>query len=492
MNAKQLTIAKSGVPVTLDPAFAQSGNELTFVGLAYETLINLDPQRRGGGPAFLPGLAHTWHSNPAGDRWTFVLSQRHFADGRPIDGEAVKQSLERLASSGSFGSRRLGMIHRISVPRPEVVEIELSRRSSTFLCELAASYASIVSPGAFFPSEQALLSRATAGSGPFQVLLFDDRQIVMRGNRFHPELIGDERIVFPFVVDSRVRRRAVESGQFDVVENLSLEDVQVLEGNASIEVITERSSLLTYLSLNCMSKAFASGERRAAFADYLAELDLAEVFGPRAVALTSYVPMGLGPVVERAMTRKPPMPSQSERVRQLFSDQPLRFLVDYPGNQSYWSDVTHLVSQALGKLGVKVDIDRVRYETMRRKIEAGDFDVTVGDWNLEYADRAAVLNYWLHSRYLGLAGNTSRYQNPFVDRLLDEADAAADCHVRDALMVQAQTLAQNECPYIPIVQRHFHFAYHTRVRGVARTDSLGWQGLSQEGVIRYFNAQART
>ncbi len=489
MNPKQLTIAKSGVPATLDPAFAQSGNELTIVGLAYETLINLDLRRRDGSLAFLPSLAKTWHANPRGDRWTFVLYQKRFADGRPINGDAVKRSLERLLSSGGFGSKRLSMIRRISVPRPEAVEIELSRRSSTFLCELAASYASIVSPGAWMPSAEAGLLRTTAGSGPFQVSFFDERQLVMEANSFHADVYGKERIVFSFVVDSQLRRKLLESEHIDVAENLSSEDIQVLEGNPTIEVASGRSSLLTYMILNNMSKAFACSERRAAFAAYLEELNLAEVFGQRTTALMSYVPTASGHAVNSLMTETSEQALRQERVRQLFADQSLRFLVDYPGKQSYWSDVTRLVSVALRKLGVVVHIDRVRYKTMKSKIDTGDFDITVWDWNLEYPDPAAVLNYWLHSRYLGLAGNLSRYRNATVDQMLDDADGSADWNARNALLLQAQTMARAECPYVPIVQRHFHFAYNVRAREVVRTDYLGWQGLSREGVLRYFAKQ---
>ena len=62
-------------------------------------------------------------------------------------------------------------------------------------------------------------------------------------------------------------------------------------------------------------------------------------------------------------------------------------------------------------------------------------------------DPDGLFTYLFHSKS---AANTSRYVNPEVDRLLDEARALADQNVRAKLYKEAQGHMTRDLPYIPL------------------------------------------
>lgn len=480
----RLTIAKSGTPVTLDPASAQSSNELTIVALAYETLVRvayLDGEYR-----VVAGLASKWETNLAEDQWTFTLTERCFCDGTPVTAGAVIASLTRLKGMNSFASHRLRAIASFSAPSDAVLVIALSSADRNFLFELTGSYASIVAPaGLIGRSEQ--LARATFGSGAFQVSHFDEVHLRMNARQGKSDLADDAEIEFLFIEDSAERRALLEMNTVQLAENLSAADMEQLMANPDILPVSARSALLTYMVLNCRRGPFADVKIRQALADSLNFSKFAAIFGDGATALVSIVPLGVCEGFGSIRAGNAGRSSAAERLRHYLGDRPLRFLVDFPGDQSYWSDAAKLLREELNAAGIDVQIERDTFSEMRKRLDAGDFDITVVDWNLEYPDPAGVLDYWLHSAFAGLAGNFAGYSNHLVDHLLESARSARYGAAMEKLQ-EAERLALSDVAYIPLVQRHFHFAVRRDVKEIMRADTMGWQGLSKDGITSFFKS----
>lgn len=123
---------------------------------------------------------------------------------------------------------------------------------------------------------------------------------------------------------------------------------------------------------------------------------------------------------------------------------------------------------------------------MREKIDAADYDIVITDWNISYQDPGAVLMYWLHSRFCGLRGNIAHYKCEQIDNLLEFSEHSTSHTERRATLRTIEDLAQNNCPYIPLVQRHYHMAATIEASTVVRTDALGWQSLSIPGLLNFF------
>jgi peptide/nickel transport system substrate-binding protein len=484
---KLLTIAKSGVPVTLDPASAQSSNELTIVGLAYETLLRVE--NVSGEYRIVSGLATKWETNEARDQWTFTLAKRRFSDGSLLHARTVIASLTRLKGLSSFASTRLRYIASFATLSNEIIVIKLTSAVRNFLFELTAPYASIISPtGLMVKADE--LARTTYGSGDFQVTHFDEVSLVMSTPLQSSKSDDAAVIKFVFIEDSTQRRIQLELNKLQLAENLSPTDIQQLSSNPDIHVVTTRSALLTYMTINCQRGPFVDIRLRKACASCLSLSSLKGIFGANATPLASIVPLGVYEGFGKIRHQADFESIDARILQRAFHDRPLRFLVDFPGEQSYWSDIATVLSRKLKSLGVRVEIERVTFADMRARLNTGDFDVTVVDWNLEYPDPAAVLDYWLHSEFTGLAGNVAGYSNKTVDRLLESARCAEPMLALSKLR-ESEAIALSDCAYIPLVQRHFHFAVRCVAKEIIRDDKLGWQGLSNDGIWSFFRKNSR-
>lgn len=97
-----------------------------------------------------------------------------FADGTPLDAEAVKFTFERIKAIGAGPSELFPSLDRVEVVGPLAVRFILSKPFGPFLSTLAHPAASIVNPKvvrahatADDPWARNYLATNTAGSGPF-------------------------------------------------------------------------------------------------------------------------------------------------------------------------------------------------------------------------------------------------------------------------------------------------------------------------------------
>ncbi|HEU5321199.1 MAG TPA: ABC transporter substrate-binding protein, partial [Methylomirabilota bacterium] len=90
-------------------------------------------------------------------------------------------------------------------------------------------------------------------------------------------------------------------------------------------------------------------------------------------------------------------------------------------------------------------------------------------WIADYPDPENFLTVLFHSRNAGVAGNTSRYRSPPVDRLLDEADAMPAGPARDARYRQAEQTILDEAVWISLYHYTSRALIKPYVRGLERS-----------------------
>src|SRR5690606_22174314 len=92
-----LVIGKAADPQTLDPAVTIDNNDWTVTYPAYQKLMRYKQEGGKGSTEVEGDLAESWTVSDDSLTWTFKLrSGQKFADGSPVDAEAVKFSFERL------------------------------------------------------------------------------------------------------------------------------------------------------------------------------------------------------------------------------------------------------------------------------------------------------------------------------------------------------------------------------------------------------------
>lgn len=138
-----LTIATTADQGTIDPAVTMDNSAWKLTYPAYERLVEYD----GGSTKVKPGLAKEWKVSKDGKTWTFTLNEGHkFADGTPVDAEAVKKSFERLKKIAKGPSEVYSLVSEIKAENPTTIIFKLKENFPPFLSTLAANYGSIVNP----------------------------------------------------------------------------------------------------------------------------------------------------------------------------------------------------------------------------------------------------------------------------------------------------------------------------------------------------------
>ena len=111
-----------------------------------------------------------------------------------------------------------------------------------------------------------------------------------------------------------------------------------------------------------------------------------------------------------------------------------------------YQQISQLAQEQLKLIGLKVNIQPVSVSDWYPQLISGAINFLPIRWT-QRPDPDGLFTYLFHSKS---AANTSRYVNPEVDRLLDEARGLADQNVRARLYREAQGHMTRDLPYIPL------------------------------------------
>jgi peptide/nickel transport system substrate-binding protein len=196
------------------------------------------------------GLASNWEVSDDLLTYTFTLRKGvMFHDGTEVTAEDVKYSYDRIANPDT------GAIMQFVFSRTESVEVEddytvvinQSDAYQPFLRQLAFSGTSIVPAGS---GDQ--LGETPVGTGPFRFVM---RQ---QGNRAELEAFEDFWAEGPYldgieertITDPDSRLTGIQEGNFDVINDIPLDDINDITGNSNDDIVTQTWSPLSWAFLN--------------------------------------------------------------------------------------------------------------------------------------------------------------------------------------------------------------------------------------------------
>lgn len=218
-SAGTLTIAIKSAPLSLDPAKSGGGDQALGPVLAYEPLI-----RAKADGSFVPALATSWQYVGEGNK-EFQMSLRSdvkFADGTPVDADAVKATIEYyLQAKGPLSSYLYG-ITAVEALNSTTVRVHLDKPNPTLISVFsqAANYGDIISTAGL--KNPVLLGANTFGAGPYQL----DSQSTVPGDHYtyvkNPKYWNAsaqhyDKIIAKVITDNNSQFQALSSGQLNVI-----------------------------------------------------------------------------------------------------------------------------------------------------------------------------------------------------------------------------------------------------------------------------------
>jgi peptide/nickel transport system substrate-binding protein len=445
---------------TLDPAVSSDNYDWRQIYPCYDRLVRYKVENGRGTTEVEPSAAESWTVSEDGTIWTFSIRPGiTFADGTPLDAEAVRFSLQRTLDIGRGPADNIGAIESMRVLDPMTLEITLRNPYGPFLQTLATNGASIVNPRIMEHAQdgdlaQGWLAANMDGSGPFRMKEW------LRGQRFVLEANEDywgqkpklKRVIVRFMPESADRRMALERGDIDIAENVLIDQIPALEADPKITVRRHASQLVEYVYINNQKGKLRDPRVRQALnyaVDYQGIIDF--VLQGNGVQMRGPVPLGMwGHKADAYQYRR-----NVQKARDLLEQagaQGLKLNLIYSERRPSWEQIATILQANFADIGVRLELHMLANPTLRDQVDKGDFELCLGAWSPDFADPYMFMNFWFDSDLWGLPGNRSFYKNEAVDALVREAATRSDVQVRTDLYHEAQDLIMADAPYIFLYQ----------------------------------------
>ncbi|SDS86046.1 ABC transporter substrate-binding protein [Microlunatus soli] len=482
-----LTILSSSDELDFDPATSQS-LAITSNGLVNRRLTAW--QNGPGKPATVVSdlAADTGKATDGGKTWTFKLKDGlKFDDGTPITSAAIKYGVERSFApelSGGLGYHKSLLVGGDSYKGPysgkELDSIE-TPDDQTIVFKLKVPYGDwpwIVSMPAFAPVEKskdtkpADYGKKPASSGPYKVESYRQgvQMILVRNKQWQQSTDtvrtgGPDKIIYKLGQDDTVAAQALIGDSGDAKTSFGSDFVPAAQlaqaqNNPQVKdrLVTSQPGAVNFVALNTQHGALKDVKVRRALQYAIDRKAFIAASGGAISGTPAHTLITPGIEGRQEYDLYPAGDSGDvAKAKQLLkaaghaSDLSLTLVTS---NTSMSSAQAQAVEQGLERAGVKVKIQSLDSNAVSEKVTQGkgdDYDMYLGSWQPDFPSPNANIQPLYDSSQIGNGGyNTSRYDNPAVDTLIDKATGEVDQAKAQQQWAAIDKKIMGDAPVIPI------------------------------------------
>ena len=464
-GGKTLVVSIPQATTGLDPAVPDSG-----YGDIIPTAENLTEgltRFKLGSAEVEPALAETWDISEDGLTYVFHLRPNIlFHDGTPLNAEAVLTSFVRQIDENhplhrpgmDYASISFAGVDTITATGDLDVTIALTDPIVLLTGNLATFAAGVISPTAIEQYGEDYAEHV-AGTGPFKLESWtkDVELVYVANEQYWGGRPAIDRVVWRTIAEDTVRLSELKSGGIDVANQVDFKDVEDLQGDPNLQVITGNFLNVQFLAMNQNHAPFDNPTVRKAVQHAINKQNIAEV-----IFYGNYT-LGAGPVApglvgydESLAATYPYDPEQAKSLLAEAGVEGAEFDL-YNRSNSFWPLLGQLVQADLDAVGLKANLQSVEDAEFFDALNAGEAPAFINDWTWDNGDPDNV-TFGLFS-----ADRRARmgYNNPQVDELNKQGQLEADLAKRAELYVQVQQIIQEDANMVVL-------GYPGRVIGAAK------------------------
>ncbi len=420
---------------------------------------------------YVPELAANIQRSDDGLVFTFTLRDGvTFHDGRPFTSADAKYTFDTVlastfAKAASFfegsGATRTAYVKSVEAPDAHTLIIRLNKQWTGLLPNLV--------PIAMIPKDSYESEKThPLGTGPFKFKSYDQVQQVvdLEANQAYwdgPSKIPALRV--RVISESNAMQAELQSGRVDIAPlatSLSPDAIRALGQNPNLKVQQFEGSNLNLLTFNTTEPPLNSVKVRQAIAYAIDRESIIRdlVLNQGAIAHT------ILPEASWAYAKPPTYQFDPNKAKQLLDEAGFRD-PDGDGPQMRWAkpllfrisgssasarQYSGVIQNYLKNVGIPVAIETSEFNTMRQQVQNGQFQLNYSQWvggnqdPLFYHDLFATSEIATPTRGL----NRSRYSNPELDKILDEAANTYDHAKAAPLYAKAQEIVSRDVPVFPL------------------------------------------
>ena len=478
----------SAEPQSLDPHYAQGQFESTIVG---DLLMGLTIDGPDG--ISIPAAAQSWETSDDGLTWTFHLREHEWSDGTPVTAEDFVYAWRRILSpetaapyasllyifknaqainAGGMAPEALGA----SAINARTLLLELES-PAPYLPELMSHFTTYPVPRHVVENLGNDWTNAEnyVGNGPFNFVEWvpNDHITLDKNPKFYDaENVAIDRVIYYPAADPDAGLRRFRAGEFDTLDELPIGQIEWLRANMPTSVRVEPFLGLEYIPINFTRPPFGDVRIREALnlaldREILTEQVLRLGYSPA----YAVVPPGTAnyPGGNRMEFAGTPMEERLARARELMQDAgygPDNLLGTSLLVRSTGADARRVpaaLQQMWREIYVDLEIVQADGAVTYSRIQEGDYDLGLINWIADFNDARNFLFLLMSD---GSGKNYARYDNSAFDELILASDRERDPARRGALMAQAENLALEDYPWIPV--------YYLVTRDLVQPYVQGW------------------
>ena len=408
-------------------------------------------------------LAKEINTSEDGKIITFVLQDNvKFHNGKDFTSSDVKYTFSELFKSNSYKSnaffetvdnQKTPHILSIEAPDPKTVSFTLSRSSlkNQLLSNLVAI--PIIPEGTI--SQQ---NNQPVGSGPFVFVNFDQSQNIVELEANPNYWEGAPKITkirIKTVTDANSLQAELQSGGVDIAplpSNLSPDTLRFLGQNQNLKVEQFNGSNIQYLQFNTQSPPLNNVKIRQAIGYAVDREKIINefLFGQGVIAHSML------PIESWAYNSGTKYVFDPTRAKQLiqetgYKNEPIKFKI--AAGQSAVNQYAQVIQSSLKDVGLNVEIEPFESGVLRQQLALGQYQMSTGIWVGGNQDPIFLRDLFSTSKIPGEKGgccNRSRYNNPEVDKIVEEAISTNDRDKAKELFVKVQEIVSNDLPMLPL------------------------------------------
>lgn len=468
-------------PITLDGHLSTSESDETLFNV-YARLVTSDRQTG----EITPELAEKWELSDDGLKVTFSLrDDALFHDGTTLDAEAVIYNFERCIALKSFLTEAFDNIAELEAPSQYEVVVTLKEPLAPFVSMMVVN-PKMISPTAIEEHRngddygRTWLTDNSAGSGAYQITRWD------RGSNLVFEAFPDywkgwdgphvTTVNYRIVAEKSTQRLMLEAGELDVVQEPTFESISHLRANPELVVVDGNQPNQLYIQFNCYVGPTADVRVRKALCHAFNYEEFVSLLGldPAPVRGDMPIPTELfGPDYKAV----PPdyFTFDVDKAKALLAEAGYADGFDmnvFTDDGAQKVLLAEYFQAAMARIGVNVS---VMIEPFTNLLARGTDQEQ--QKNLETAMHAMLLytapsypdpSYFLlrmYTPYPRSVRNLIGYNNPEVERLLEEGLRAKDQKVALDAYWQANLIIQDDCPNLIVNKSNSIHAMRKNVKG---------------------------
>jgi peptide/nickel transport system substrate-binding protein len=394
--------------------------------------------------------------------FTFTLQDGvKFHDGRVLTSADVKYTLDLLfssnfAKSASFyegeGTDKRSLIKSVEAPDARTVVVTLTKPWVGLLSNLV--------PIPIIPKDSYESQKThPVGTGPFKFIRYDNTQQVCDLEAYNEYWEGAPKLPavrVRVISDMNAMQAELQSGRVDIAPmptSLSPDAVKRLEQDPNLQVKAFQGSNVVLLTLNTASPPLDNVKVRQAIAYAIDRESLIKNL------LLGYGKIAHSIIPEESWSYSPGQtyaydPAAAKR---LLAEAGVRFdkpvVYKLSGSSIAGRQYAGVIQNQLKEVGIPVEIQTPEQNTLFDELRRGNFQIAYTQWvggnqdPIFYKDLFATSEIPTQTRP---SRNRSRYSNPELDKLLEEAVNTFDrARARD-LYTQIQAIVSRDVPILPL------------------------------------------